>query len=195
MTTLFPLAASEMPLSSQIVRGARLSACKPVPLYRYTLTRQWRIGPRVLFSGVNPSTADHRLDDPTVKRWTHFAASWGFGGFVAVNPIPYRAADQGIAARWYDGRAAVDGAEDADLQNDLVLAQEAATADLIVVCHGNASWAQPAIDHAMTILSRFGKRALHCLGRTKDGHPIHPMARGQHRVPDDAKPIIWRDAA
>jgi hypothetical protein len=30
---------------------------------------------------------------------------------------------------------------------------------------------------------------LFCLGFTNAGDPIHPMARGRHRIPDDAKPI------
>lgn len=34
-----------------------------------------------------------------------------------------------------------------------------------------------------------------CLGRTASGAPIHPLARGGHRVPDDAKLQVWRKAA
>ena len=29
---------------------------------------------------------------------------------------------------------------------------------------------------------------LFCLGTTQSGAPIHPMARGRHRVPDSASP-------
>src|SRR3546814_7562451 len=29
---------------------------------------------------------------------------------------------------------------------------------------------------------------VHCLGLTQAGFPIHPMARGKHRVPDDITP-------
>lgn len=34
-----------------------------------------------------------------------------------------------------------------------------------------------------------------CIGRTASGAPIHPLARGQHRVPDDAQLQVWRKAA
>lgn len=34
-----------------------------------------------------------------------------------------------------------------------------------------------------------------CIGRTAGGAPIHPLARGQHRVPDDAQLQVWRTAA
>jgi protein gp37 len=33
---------------------------------------------------------------------------------------------------------------------------------------------------------------IHCLGETASGAPIHPMARGKHRVPDDRQPLLWR---
>lgn len=32
-----------------------------------------------------------------------------------------------------------------------------------------------------------------CLGETADGSPIHPLARGVHRVPDDATLRVWRE--
>ena len=32
---------------------------------------------------------------------------------------------------------------------------------------------------------------VHCLGLTKSGMPKHPLARGQHRVPDGAQPQPW----
>lgn len=54
-----------------IQRGASLSRCET---YRWTLTRTWSSeGGHVCFIELNPSTADHRKDDPTVRRWTHFA--------------------------------------------------------------------------------------------------------------------------
>ncbi|AHE56053.1 hypothetical protein [Sphingomonas sanxanigenens] len=36
---------------------------------------------------------------------------------------------------------------------------------------------------------------LWCWGKTKDGAPKHPMARGLHRIPRDQQPIMWRAAA
>lgn len=34
----------------------------------------------------------------------------------------------------------------------------------------------------------------HCIGRTLGGAPIHPLARGRSRVPDDAMLQLWRKA-
>jgi Protein of unknown function (DUF1643) len=32
----------------------------------------------------------------------------------------------------------------------------------------------------------------HCLGKNLDGSPVHPLARGTHRIADDAKLKIWK---
>jgi len=46
-------------------------------LYRYALRRVWDPArPAVLFIGLNPSTADHRIDDPTIRRCVRFARDW-----------------------------------------------------------------------------------------------------------------------
>jgi hypothetical protein len=34
--------------------------------------------------------------------------------------------------------------------------------------------------------------SIHVFGLTKSGAPIHLMARGKHRVPDDRMPVVWR---
>lgn len=36
-----------------------------------------------------------------------------------------------------------------------------------------------------------GLPPLHCLGTTMTGAPIHPLARGKHRVPDDVQRRPW----
>lgn len=33
---------------------------------------------------------------------------------------------------------------------------------------------------------------LHCIGVSKAGQPLHPLARGKMRVPDSALPFPWR---
>jgi len=39
----------------------------------------------VLWCLLNPSTADHEADDPTIRRLTGFARRWDAGGIVVVN--------------------------------------------------------------------------------------------------------------
>jgi hypothetical protein len=61
-------------------------------LYRYSLSRIWdESKPMVMFIMLNPSTADAKTDDPTIKRCIGFAKSWGYGGLYVGNLFAYRA--------------------------------------------------------------------------------------------------------
>jgi len=65
-------------------KGAVLSSINRQ--YRYVL---WRIfDPAkglVNFIGLNPSTADERIDDMTIRRCMRFASDWGYGGLLMTN--------------------------------------------------------------------------------------------------------------
>lgn len=59
--------------------------------YRYTLWRTWEKGkPILVFVMLNPSTADHAKNDPTIKRCIDFAKRLGFGGIIVINLFAYR---------------------------------------------------------------------------------------------------------
>jgi len=53
--------------------------------HRFLLWRFWDDRPRMLFVGLNPSTANELGDDPTVIRLCDFAQRWGYGGLYACN--------------------------------------------------------------------------------------------------------------
>lgn len=92
------MTATPLTISSQVtapdqtmIREARISADG---LYRYELIRQWRPGTvPMAFVMLNPSTADHMVDDPTIRRCIHFAAREGYGGLVVINLFAGRATD------------------------------------------------------------------------------------------------------
>jgi hypothetical protein len=66
----------------------------PDETWRYELRRVWDpTRPSMAFVGLNPSTADARHDDPTVRRCINFAKRWGFGGLIMLNAFAFRAAD------------------------------------------------------------------------------------------------------
>ena len=72
-------------------RHAVFSPCRT---YRYALSRVWAADkPYALFIGLNPSTADETLDDPTIRRCIDFAKRWGYGGLVMANLFAYRATE------------------------------------------------------------------------------------------------------
>lgn len=155
--------------SALMERGAYISPCG---LYRYSLWRQWAPGPQVMFVGLNPSTADATLDDPTIRRCIGFARAWGYGGLMMTNLFAWRA----TAPR--DMMAAADPVGP---DNDRVLQIAHAKAAITV-----AAWGAHG-----TFLSRHGAvRAmlprLHCLRLTKDGHPGHPLY-----LPASLQPVEW----
>lgn len=66
---------------------AEISACGK---YRYFLQRRWGDGNCVTWIMLNPSTADHTIDDPTIRRCCGFSRSWGYSGIFVVNLFAYR---------------------------------------------------------------------------------------------------------
>lgn len=149
--------------------GADISACGR---YRYSLWRRWGPGPSVLFVGLNPSTADATLDDPTIRRCIGFARAWGYGGLVMANLFAWRdTAPAGMMA----------AADPVGPDNDRVLQAEHVRAALTVAAWG-AHGAHLGRDEVVrALLPR-----LHCLRLTKHGHPGHPLY-----LPASLQPVPW----
>ena len=62
--------------------------------YRWWLGRRWRDdAPTLLFLGLNPSRADGRRDDPTLRRLIGFADGWGYGAIEVLNLFAWISAD------------------------------------------------------------------------------------------------------
>ena len=67
---------------------ATFSPCRK---YRYTLGRIWNEkAPTACWILLNPSTADERQLDPTLRRCVGFSRAWGFGSMVVVNIFAFR---------------------------------------------------------------------------------------------------------
>jgi len=140
--------------------------------YRYVLRRRWkaRRTAGVLFVGLNPSTADARVDDPTIRRMAVFANDWGFGQMTVCNVFAFRATDPRKLKRADDPVGP---------ENDRVLRREARRASAVVVCWGNhATWqdrAAAAFSLLDRALMRRARRRLLCFGLTGAGQPKHPL--------------------
>lgn len=148
------------------IRSATLSECGT---YRYELSRVWSLdGPRVLFVMLNPSTADHDVDDPTIRKCSGFAKRWGFSGLVVVNLFAFRATKP----------ADLKKAEHpvGELNRDYLL-NGALECDEIVCAWGAHGKLHGRGLYVRTLLKAHGERrgGLKCLGMTKGGQPRHPL--------------------
>lgn len=173
-------------------RAAAISACKR---YRTHLVRRWGPGARLVVCMLNPSRADAELDDPTILALILFAMAWGYGGIEVINLRAWRTSSprdlfaaeaDGIDTIGPDNEASWYGMRTYARCNNLP----------ILVAWGNNA---PAADVAR-FSDFFGRTAfgvvptvqLICLGTTARGAPIHPAARGKHRVPRDQQPIHYQ---
>ena len=54
--------------------------------FRYSLSRIWENKlPKVLFIMLNPSIANSKKNDPTIRKIISYSKSWGFGGVYVGN--------------------------------------------------------------------------------------------------------------
>lgn len=59
--------------------------------YRWWLYRVWnKTKPLVIWVMMNPSTADHRKNDPTIMKVIRYSQRWGYGGIIVLNLYAYR---------------------------------------------------------------------------------------------------------
>jgi hypothetical protein len=143
--------------------------------YRYNLWRSWdeRNLSRVLFIGLNPSTADAVADDPTIRRCVRFARDWGYGGMWMANLYALRAT---LPARL------VDADDPVGPLNDQWLRVLAELAELTVAAWG--AWPGPDLHRPAAVMDLVG--GLHVLGLTKHGEPRHPLY-----MRADVEPVRW----
>lgn len=62
--------------------------------HRIWLCRIWdSTKPRIMFIGLNPSTANETSNDPTIRRVKSMANSWGYGGVYMMNLFTFISTD------------------------------------------------------------------------------------------------------
>ncbi len=131
--------------------------------YRYLLTREWSEGSGFLgFVMLNPSTADAREDDPTIRRCIGFAKTWSYRGIMVANLFAFRATKP---------EELVKADDPVGVANDKFLQTVLDRCNLTIAAWG----AHPfAAERGREVRKRFNGR-LHCLGMTKAGFPKHPL--------------------
>jgi hypothetical protein len=107
--------------------GAVLSPCRS---WRYALWRIWdqqHCSSKVMFIGLNPSTADELRNDLTISKCIGFAKRWGFGGVVMLNLFSFRATDPQIM---------INSADPVGPENDKAFATYNSHVDLVIAAWG-----------------------------------------------------------
>lgn len=151
----------------------------PCRQYRYTLWRSIQGSTSngvVAFIGLNPSTADETLNDPTIRRCIGFARSWGYGEMCMINIFAYRATDPNMMKAQSDPTGP---------DNDRHLLTTAKEAALVVAAWGTHGVHRERGGKICSQILRDIK--LHHLGLTKDGHPKHPLY-----LRADTMPVEWK---
>lgn len=134
--------------------------------FRYALWRIWQPrGDKLLFIGLNPSTANDIKDDPTIRRVIGLAKAWGFGGLFVGNLFSIVSADPTVL--WL-----TPSPEQPNGPNDTALKQMCKLSNRVMVGWGNDG--VQAGNRPLELLALIEKPVF-CIKTTKLGEPCHPL--------------------
>jgi len=142
------------------------------PCRRYRpLLRRWR-GERfpdafALFIGMNPSTAEAHVDDPTIAREWEFTVREGYDGFAKTNVADYRATKPSMLLE--------EGVTPSSHANLPTIIDTARRANLVVLCHGCLNKALAPLGAQVIEALRHAGVEIMCFGTNADGSPKHPL--------------------
>jgi hypothetical protein len=153
-----------------VTSGAILSPCGD---YRYLLWRTWAPGPVLGLGMLNPSTADHRVNDQTIRLGVGRAQRMGCGALYVWNLFAWRATDP---------RELLRVADPVGPDNAAALAYFLAVVD-VVICAWGGDKAIRGRDQAALAAMRAAGHAPMAIGFTQAGHPLHPLRQPYERGP------------
>ena len=126
------------------------------------LSRTWNSKKKtILFIGLNPSTADEKIDDPTIRRCINYAQNWGYGSLLMVNLFAYRAT---MPSELKNVKNPIGN------DNDLHILELSKKADLTVAAWGNEGFLLNRDKVVKKLIPN-----LMCLKINKSGQPAHPL--------------------
>lgn len=129
--------------------------------YRYCLWRIWNENkPKIMFVGLNPSTAREDKNDNTITKLVKITKNNGFGGFYMMNLFAIVSADPKILQT--DSNPLGD--------NNGWLEKIAPKCDKIVFAWGNFKEAK---ERSIEVINMF--KEPYCLFQNKNGSPKHPL--------------------
>jgi hypothetical protein len=140
-------------------KNATISDCQK---YRYALSRTWDVKKKtVLFIALNPSTANERNDDPTIRKCINYANKWGYGSLLVANLFAYRTTKP-TKLRYVKNPVGND--------NDQHIMDLSKNAGLIVAAWGNEGSLFNRDKEIIRLIPN-----LMCLKINKSGQPAHPL--------------------
>lgn len=125
----------------------------------------------MVFVMLNPSTADAEVDDPTIRRCISFAKREGCGRMSVLNLFALRSTDPKELKK-HPKPTGPDN--DEYIQAFLNMGRMFPDKYIFV-----AAWGSHGVykdrDYQVRLMFRNAAVLLHCLGKTKSGHPRHPL--------------------
>ena len=169
---------------------------------RNEIRRWWVKEPKVWAAWLmlNPSTAAKDKNDPTALRVTHFSQSYGCDGWIGVNLYPFISSTPAEMWHWANWQA---HGPAWDVRDDLLanlgdIEDAARVSTLRMVAYGAAPvyhdgpWLEQCLEaFGQPADSDAKEEQFYCLGVNSTGQPLHPLARGKMRVPNNQQPIAW----
>lgn len=128
--------------------------------YRFVLWRIWDVKkPPAMLIGLNPSTANEKTDDPTIRRIRGLMQAHGYGGFFMTNLYPFVTA---YPQELQIGRGQL-------VENDVILCKVRYYCETVVFCWGN--FKTYGRDREVTDIFPCAM----CFGKNANGSPKHPL--------------------
>jgi len=140
----------------------------PDRIYRYALFRQWdEDRPRAcqVVIGLNPSTADESINDPTIRKCIGRAKRNGFNQLVMLNIFALRSTDP---------KKLKQVADPIGPENDVWIREICNRVNTVIVAWGNDGEILKRGQAVSTMLFTPGID-MYCLGTNKNGEPKHPL--------------------
>lgn len=157
-------------VGNRVHRSAVFSECGT---YRYELRRIWSYDAvPLIFIMLNPSIADRKGDDPTIRKCMQFARRNSYGGIIVINLFAFKATHPAVLRKALSSGVDIVGPENNDhllkvirMQYDVCLAWGVHVRDKQLSARVATVCACLAVHNARML----------CLKRTDDGIPMHPL--------------------
>lgn len=133
--------------------------------YRYWLLRQWKQNSDnfINFVMLNPSKADAKNDDPTVRCCIRFAKNFKFDGMYITNLFAFITKDPNELKKQ---------SEPIGKENNKYLREKANISNKVVIAWSNHGSFMNRDKEVISILNQ--EKTIYCLGKNRPGQPTHP---------------------